>query len=249
MAIEDFLWLRERARRAADLYDGYRIDHLVGFYRTFAWPNDRGTPFFSPADEPSQTAQGERLLGIFRATGSTIIAEDLGVVPDFVRGSLARLGVSGYRVFRWERRWRAEGQPFIDPVDYPPGSVAASGTHDTEPLAAWWAQASEQERERVWAVPTIQRIAASRGESSGAAFNPAVRDTLLEALYASGSNLLLLPVQDVLGTADRINEPATVNERNWTYRLPWPCDRLEEIPEPRERQETLRRWAARYGRL
>ena len=27
-------WLRERARRAAELYSGYRVDHLVGFYRT-----------------------------------------------------------------------------------------------------------------------------------------------------------------------------------------------------------------------
>src|SRR5262249_28737723 len=34
MAAEDFRWLRERARRSADLFDGYRIDHLVGFYRT-----------------------------------------------------------------------------------------------------------------------------------------------------------------------------------------------------------------------
>ena len=32
---EDFRWLRERARRSADLFDGYRVDHLVGFYRTY----------------------------------------------------------------------------------------------------------------------------------------------------------------------------------------------------------------------
>jgi hypothetical protein len=28
--------LRERARRSADLFDGYRVDHLVGFYRPTA---------------------------------------------------------------------------------------------------------------------------------------------------------------------------------------------------------------------
>ena len=38
---QDFRWLRERARRSADLYDGYRIDHLVGFYRTYARPQRR----------------------------------------------------------------------------------------------------------------------------------------------------------------------------------------------------------------
>ena len=56
---------------------------------------------------------------------------------------------------------------------------------------------------------------------------------LLEALFASGSDLLLLPVQDVFGWRDRINEPATVTDDNWTFRLPWPCDRLDDVPEAR----------------
>jgi len=50
------------------------------------------------------------------------------------------------------------------------------------------------------------------------------------------------------GWCDRINEPATVNDRNWTYRLPWPVDRLDEIPEARERKDRLRSWSERYGR-
>ena len=41
IAAADFAWLRQRARRSADLYDGYRVDHLVGFYRTFARPLDQ----------------------------------------------------------------------------------------------------------------------------------------------------------------------------------------------------------------
>ncbi|MBI3491536.1 MAG: 4-alpha-glucanotransferase [Acidobacteria bacterium] len=82
-----------------------------------------------------------------------------------------------------------------------------------------------------------------------APYDARVRDVLIEALYASGSDLLLLPVQDVFGWRDRINEPATVTGENWTFRLPWPSDRLDEIPEARERQEKLREWAAGYKRL
>ena len=37
----DFEWLRMRARRQADLYDGFRVDHLVGFYRTYVRPSRR----------------------------------------------------------------------------------------------------------------------------------------------------------------------------------------------------------------
>ena len=80
-----------------------------------------------------------------------------------------------------------------------------------------------------------------------APYNPTVRDVLLQALCAAGSNLLLLPVQDVFGWRDRINEPATVGQGNWRFKLPWPCDRLDEIPEARERQTALRAWSERNG--
>ena len=37
----DLEWIRMRARRLASLYDGFRVDHLVGFYRTYVRPLDR----------------------------------------------------------------------------------------------------------------------------------------------------------------------------------------------------------------
>ena len=247
MAAEHFRWMHERVRRSADLYDGYRVDHLVGFFRTFAWPKDGGEPFFTPADEQTQIVLGERLLSIFREAGSTIIAEDLGTVPDFVRVSLARLNVPGFRVLRWERHWHADGQPFRDPTEYPAISVATSGTHDTESMAVWWELAPSEEREQIAALPTVQRIAGGIDLLS-APFNPTVRDVLIETLYASGSNLLLLPMIDAFGWTDRINEPATICTENWTFRLPWPTDRMGEIPAACERQEALRRWATAYER-
>ncbi len=247
IAAQDFRWLRERARRSADLFDGYRIDHLVGFYRTYARPRGGGVGFFSPSEERDQAALGERLLGLFRATGAEIIAEDLGTVPDFVRASLARLGVPGFKVLRWERYWHRAGQPFRDPMDYPQQSVATSGTHDTEPLLVWWERASAEEREKVGAMPTVQRLTGGAGLADA---DPCrVRDVLIEALYASPSTLALMPVQDVFGSRDRINEPATVTGANWTFRLPWAIDRFDEAPEVRERQQMLRRWAEQYDRV
>jgi 4-alpha-glucanotransferase len=243
---EHFRWLRERVRRSADLFDGYRIDHLVGFYRTYAWPLDGGKPFFTPADERAQTRLGERLMAVFREAGSTIIAEDLGTVPDFVRASLTRLNIPGFRVLRWERLWKVDGQPFRDPGEYPAVSVATSGTHDTESLAVWWEGCSDEDRNQIAALPTIRRI--TETDLSTARYNPVVRDTLIEALFASGSNLLLLPLIDLFGWSDRVNEPATIAGDNWTYRLPWPSDRWDEIPTACERQGALSRWAAKYGR-
>ena len=248
IAADDFRWLRERARRSADLFDGYRVDHLVGFYRTYGRPKQGGVPFFTPATEPEQIALGERVLAIFKEAGAEIVAEDLGIVPDVVRESLVRSGVPGFRVFRWERHWHTEGTPFRDPAAYQAFSVATSGTHDTEPLVVWWETASPDDRRQISALATVQRV--TNGASiEDAPYTSVVRDALLEALFAAGSDLLLLPVQDVFGWRDRINEPATVGEGNWRFKLPWPCDRLDEIPEAQERQETLRGWAAQYGRF
>jgi 4-alpha-glucanotransferase len=245
---ENFRWLHDRARRSADLYDGFRVDHLVGFYRTYGRPRAGGEPFFTPAEEPRQRWLGERVLEILAEPGSEIIAEDLGLVPDFVRASLDALRVPGFRVFRWERRWNEADHPFRDPSDYPAISVATSGTHDTEPLIVWWQQSEPAERQQMSRVPLVQRLTHGQ-DLVDAPYDSVVRDALLEALFASNSRFVLLPVQDVFGWADRINEPATVTPDNWTFRLPWPCDRLDDVPIARERQRRLRAWATQYERL
>ena len=248
VAANDFTWLRQRAARTASLFDGYRIDHLVGFYRTYGRPRIGGEPFFTPAAEPDQISLGERLLDVFRSAGAEVIAEDLGVVPDFVRASLERLGVPGFRVFRWERFWNEAGQPFRDPADYPAVSVAISGTHDTETLAAWWDQAPGDERRLVGQLPSVGQ---KTGETdlSRRPFDPIIRDAIIESLLGSSSNLVLLAFQDVFGWRDRINEPATVSAHNWTFRLPWPADRLNESAEASERQQSLQRWTLEYHRV
>jgi len=244
-ARENDAWILERAARAADLFTGYRVDHVVGFYRTYVIPSDESPRFFAPPDAPSQVAQGERLMRAFMEPGARVVAEDLGTVPDFVRASLLRLGIPGYKVLRWEREWDRAGQPFRDPSRWPACSVATTGTHDTETLAEWWEGADAAERRAVSAIPFL---AARDFPSADARLTPRVRDTLLELMFASASDLLILPVQDVFGWRDRINTPATVSDDNWTWRLPWHVDQLERELVARERAESLRRWAARHGR-
>ena len=95
MAASGFAWMRRRAP-PADLFDGYRIDHLVGL-RAWIRPIDRALPpFFDPPDEPTQSWLGETIVRAFTGTGAEVIAEDLGTVPDS-SATLARLGVPGFR--------------------------------------------------------------------------------------------------------------------------------------------------------
>ena len=242
MADDDFKWLRDRVWRTSRLFDGYRIDHVVGFYRTYARPIGQKQGTFDPPDEPAQLAQGERLMSIFLEGAARVVAEDLGSVPDFVRQSLTRLGIPGYKVFRWERAWAEPGHPFHDPGSYPALAVATTGTHDTEPVATWWNDAPASERQ---AIAALSHLTSLQGVDDLAAspFSLTLLDEILRMLFACPAELLVLPVQDVFGWPDRINTPATVTDDNWTWRLPWAVDQLNQEVESNARAAKLKAWA------
>ncbi len=240
---DDFRWLRARARRGAELFDGYRVDHVIGFYRTYV-RDAHGNGRFTPEDPEQQQALGRRIMQVFQGSGAAVLAEDLGTVPDFLRESLNQLGVPGYKVFRWERAWKVDGQPFLDPRGYGALSVTTTGTHDTESLAEWWEAAPPDERAAVLRVPDL----AEAGFSPDSPFDARLRDALLATIYRSGANLVLLPFQDIFGWRDRINVPGTVGSENWTWRLPFPLGDLLTRDDAVERAAFLRQLAADTGR-
>lgn len=240
---DDFRWLRARARRGAELFDGYRVDHVIGFYRTYV-RDAHGVGRFTPEDPEAQQSLGRRIMQVFQGSGAAILAEDLGTVPDFLRESLNDLGVPGYKVFRWERAWQEEGQPFLDPRGYAALSVTTTGTHDTESLSEWWDAAPSEERAEVLKVPDL----AAAGFSPDSPFDARLRDALLATIYRSGANLVLLPLQDVFGWRERINVPGTVGSGNWTWRLPFPIGDLLTRPDAAERATFLRRLGAETDR-
>jgi 4-alpha-glucanotransferase len=100
----------------------------------------------------------------------------------------------------------------------------------------------DDERAAFLALPGLAALRA-RGE---APFDEGVRDALLELVYGSGSDLLLLPFQDAFGLRDRVNVPATVTEENWTYRMPRDLGALAADLGARDRRRGL---AGRSGRI
>lgn len=244
-ARENDAWLRARAKRTASLFDGFRVDHVVGFYRTYVISATNGHREFVPPAEHDQLAQGERVLRALLDSGAGVLAEDLGTIPTFVRDSLARLRVPGYKVLRWERDWDNHGQPFRDPQQYPAVSLSTTGTHDTETLVEWWESASRDERLKVLDIPLLRQRRLNADEPSLA---PSTRDALLELLWASNAALVVVPLQDVFGWRDRINIPATVTDANWTWRVPGFVEALNQEPDARARADTLVGWAKEHHR-
>ena len=218
-----FRWMRKRAARAGEMFGLFRVDHVIGMYRTYYRSADGRKAGFSPSDEDAQIRLGETLLAIIGGFGQ-VVAEDLGALPEFLRPSLARLRLPGYRVLRWETTdvWRDGRKETLlhDPMVWPAISVATSGTHDTETQAEWWDAISPDQRRLFTSLPDLHGIDPHRG------FDDQVRDAFLCVLYASSSELCLLPFQDLLGGRQRVNVPGTVNDRNWTFRMPMDVDAL-----------------------
>jgi 4-alpha-glucanotransferase len=241
-----YAFIRMRVRHARQLYDLLRIDHVVGLYRTFSFGLDKDAKGeFYPPDEPAQLAHGEEVISaIMREAGDmAIIAEDLGTVPPFVRQSLTRFGIPGYKVMRWEKTWQSPNPRYLRPAEYGEVSLATTGTHDTEPLVEWWRELPVKERREF--VETLQLEGLDwrtlqLGEQG--------IDIILSSLYGAPSRYAFVPIQDAFGWDARINTPGTLSAANWTWRLPFQLEKALDDPQIVGRAKALKAIAVRTGR-
>lgn len=246
MRTSGYDWWRQRARQARDLFDLFRVDHVVGLYRTYAIPvREGGAAGFVPREHAEQAAQGhDVLVAILEEAGeSGVIAEDLGTVPAWVRESLTHLGIPGYKVFRWEQY---DGV-FSDPRSYAPLSVATTGTHDTDTLVTWWETLPPGERAAVIRSLDLSH-AGLTAHDPAPPWTPELHVALLRRLYQAGSVLTILPIQDLFGWRERINTPATTDSHNWSYRLPAETTQLDTLPDMRDRMALIRTLIDETGR-
>jgi len=247
MRAEGFKVLRARARHASSLYDLIRIDHVVGLFRTFNFGSDPNAPGnFTPVTEDDQRRQGEVVIGVIKqeAGAAELMAEDLGTVPPWVRESLMRLGVPGYKVMQWEREWGHGDEPFVKPTTYPELSMATTGTHDTEPLTVWWHAQPIGDREKF-----VRSLGLEGKVNPRRMLEESARDAILELLYAAPSKLVIIPIQDLFGWSARINRPGTTNDSNWTYRIPLTLERMRRSRAIQSRVAKMRAIAINSGRF
>ena len=165
--------------------------------------------------------EGKKLLSVLSASSSMLpCAEDLGAVPACVPKVLAELKILGLRVVRWFREWEEEGQPYIPFEEYPELSVCTPAVHDSSTLREWWDKEADQE---VFAAflgyPSLPKV-----------YNPGTAKIILHKIAAANSRYRVFQIQDLLHLSnkwyvpdpaqDRINVPGTLNDFNWTWRLP-----------------------------
>ncbi|MCX7886112.1 MAG: 4-alpha-glucanotransferase [Verrucomicrobiae bacterium] len=253
---EQFAWWKLRIRKTAEIFHLFRIDHVLGFYRIYAFPwlprdnaanlnrNTEPLPRFfphpddTPAHKRINCRHGESLLKMIQlAAGDTVVvAEDLGVVPDYVRPNLLKLGIPGFKVPYWERN---PDYTYIDGTKYPRLSVVTPATHDHEPLVVRWqkmwqahdeasAKADHHNAHVTWL--ELQRFVAWAGLDTSNIprdFTPQLHEAFCRRVLESNSWLAIFMVTDVFALPLRFNVPGSFADANWSARLPRPIRELD----------------------
>ena len=201
---EGYRWWIERFRRTFELVDVARLDHFRGFVAYWAVPAgaptaESGRWLRGPGLEPFRAVEAE--LG-----GLPLIAEDLGVITPPVERLRDAIGAPGMRILQF-----GFGNPRSRDAlaNHPEHCVVYTGTHDNEPIAAWWRTAPPAVRADVTA-----QLAAAGIEPSDPAW------ALIELLFTSRARVAVVQMQDVLGLGikARMNLPGT-RGGNWKWRL------------------------------
>ncbi len=173
--------------------------------------------------------QGRRLLSVLRSSTEMLAcAEDLGAVPDCVPRVLDELGILGLRVVRWARRWGQSGEPYIPLEEYGEQTVCTAAVHDSSTIREWWERETDRDTFRAFI-----------GEPSlPDHYTSETARIILTKVAEARSRLRVFQIQDLLHLSDRwyaddpaserINVPGSVNDFNWTYRLPAPIDEIAE---------------------
>lgn len=239
IAENNFNFWRNKIARACEIYDIFRLDHMVGFFRTWIFEKGQDKGHFDIENENDQKKRGfDFLQSVFETAKNKLpIAEDLGVIPDYMRQMMQELDMPGYKVLRWEK----DNEVFREPRNYPKASVATTGTHDTETLKEWWQEIPSWQRANFWEMVSTQKT------DGYVDWSKEVHKEILKRTLGSGSCLVILPFQDILGQEGRINTPGTVNEENWTYRTPFEPEQIS--PEYQETFDTLKELMKETERL
>jgi len=166
--------------------------------------------------------------------------EDLGVGIECVPKTMLEHDILGLRVVRWSRKWAENGQPYVPFAEYTPLSVTTTSVHDSSTIREWWNTEqstytdSNSQNNNSYSVKDI--ILKGKNEQSSAdtenqeSFSPEIAEALLTECAATASYWYINPLQDYLymnkkywlekAEDERINVPGSVNQFNWTYRMP-----------------------------
>ena len=227
-----------------------RIDHALGLFRLF-WVPEGMTPHQGAyVNCPSEDLL--RIIALESVRNKTmVIAEDLGTIGDNVREELNRFAMLSYRLFYFGRNY--PDPSFLEPERYPIMALSAVTTHDLPTIYGYWKgidiaarrrtgentgdafwerqlEEREQDKKRIISALKSQSILPNNYPSDSAALTemtPELCAAIYHYLALTPCKLLLVSLDDIIGTLGQQNMPGTVDSHpNWVQKT---SPYLEEI--------------------
>jgi 4-alpha-glucanotransferase len=278
MRANNFQWWRERVRTTRRIFHLFRIDHVQGFYRVYAFPwrpernkeflpldqhqmLDRTggrAPIFIPRDDntcenrEANKREGEEYLRVVmeEAGAARVAGEDLGVVPEYVRPSLQSLGIAGFKIPQWEIH---DGM-LIPGELYDRLSVATYATHDHQPIRALWNEAlkhpnSEKGQQARATLDKIALFAGFNSKIEEGAYEQDFYPAVMNALFRCNSWIAIVMITDLLARKYRFNVPGTKANLNWTRRIQRSIAKLRSSRKERKRMQLIDELLQKTGRV
>ena len=228
METDGFSWWKERIEFMCELFDGIRIDHFRGLESYYSIPATEKTA----KNGKWIKGPGMKFINAIKplCEGKLIIAEDLGDIDDNVRKLVDASGYPGMRVLQFGFLGGADS-PHL-PHNYNANCVAYTGTHDNNTLLGFVWELDESTRKR------LLDYCGFDGNNWDACY-----DKILQMMFRSHADTLILPVQDLLlyGSDTRLNTPGTADD-NWNYRIT--KEQLNGI-----NADKFKKWNKLYGRI
>lgn len=209
MQEDNFLWWKKRFEKLLKQVDIIRIDHFRGFEAY--WEVDASEK--TAVKGKWVKAPGYELFSIIKhdLRDLPIIVEDLGFITPEVNKLKKSFGFPGMEILQFSFDEKATIKSRRD--DYEKHCVVYTGTHDNDTLLAWYRELKESKNTRV-----LKILEKYYGITNGMS-EEKVCWTLIEAVYKSKANFIIIPLQDILclGNEARMNFPGTVSG-NWLWR-------------------------------
>jgi 4-alpha-glucanotransferase len=219
-----------------------RLDHIMGLHRLYWVPHGLGAKHGVYVRYPVDELYAVLLLESNR-NKTTLVGEDLGTVPEYVRPTMAEHNVHRLYVGQYE------AQPDPDrPLPTPSrGAVASLNTHDMPTFAGYWrsldladrqalglldeagVHAEEHRRESTRAnIINRLRLAGLLGTERDAT---SVLRAWLKALAESEAGVVLANLEDLWEAEDPQNVPGTWHERpNWSRKAAHSLGSFDAVP-------------------
>ena len=211
MKKDNYSWWEQRIKHSFLLYDVLRLDHFRGFASYWAIRYGEKTAI-NGRWEIGPRIQFFRDLER-KVKNIDIIAEDLGTLTADVFKLLRQTNYPNMKVLQFGL---TEWDNMYNPKNYTENSVAYTGTHDNMSMVEWYSTLNKNEK-----FICDENLKNFLKDYNTNIWEP-IQWRAIEALYASKSNRVIVPLQDILGLGadSRMNTPSTVGN-NWAWRVYW----------------------------